>query len=129
MIRLGCIAFALLVAGCTRHSSRSQTAPFLTGPCPSGATGADTSGVVTVQKVRFAPPYFHPRHQPVTGDVLARLTVDTLGQAEPGSIYILSSTSAALSESFCLDLVDQRYAPAERERARAANARECGDAS
>jgi hypothetical protein len=72
-------------------------------------------GVVSRERVGFAPPYFHPSStgSAGAGNAVLRLTVDTLGQAEPGSPVVLASDNAALSQALCRDLLTQHYYPAQ----------------
>ena len=65
------------------------------------------------ERIGYAPPYFHPRHARGVGNVVARLTVDTLGRAEPGSMFILSSNNPELSATLCLDIPEQTYRPSQ----------------
>jgi len=100
------------LAGC-RHATPSPTpvAEFLLGPCPGRTIATDTTQDIVLQpKVRI--PFFHSRHTDGEGRVAARVTVDSLGRAEPGSIIIVYSDDARLSRGFCMDLLEQSYEPA-----------------
>jgi hypothetical protein len=97
---------------------RSQPAPpatqaFLTGPCPGQPAMPDTNDVALRERIGFAPPYFHPHHARGVGVVTARLTVDTFGHVEPGSLSILASNNPELSATLCSDIPEQNYYPSQ----------------
>ena len=104
----------VLLTGCHhRQSGRPVAQAFLTGPCPGQPATPDTNDVALRERIGFAPPYFHPHHARGVGVVTARLTVDTLGRVEPGSVSIVASDNAELSTTLCLDIPEQNYYPSQ----------------
>ena len=100
--------------GCHRSKPAPPvTQPFLTGPCPGQPAMPDTIDVTLRERIGFAPPYFHPHHARGVGVVTARLTVDTLGHVEPGSLSILASNNPELSATLCSDIPEQNYYPSQ----------------
>jgi hypothetical protein len=72
----------------------------------------DTSAALKVaaSRVRWADENYQPAIA-VYGHVLARITIDTTGRVEPGSVVIVTSDNPDLSSAYCRDLLRQRYVP------------------
>ncbi len=83
-------------------------AEFRVGQCPAAGAVADSiTDIVLRPKLKI--PFFYSRHTDGEGRVEARLTIDTLGHAVPGSIAIVYSDQPRLSSGYCTDLLAQNY--------------------
>lgn len=114
-LAIGSLVFAAACAPTTQQADPAVgvSQAFRTGVCPSNLPIPDTLGPLKISRtrVRRADAQYEPTIGPIFGHVLARMTIDTTGRVEPGSVVVVTSDNPQLSVAYCRDLLRQRFVP------------------